>query len=656
MEKRFRRIPIVFALILFTFLKLFGSPQVEKVKNVILINSYVQDFAWTDSLTSGIRSELSKYPNIVLHYEYLNSNQFGQSNFDITSHYLKEKYRQIHIDGVMVTDNDALDFAFKYGDELFPFVPVVFAGISNPEDYPLDGSNFYGFKETSNTDSMVNLIRQLLPDSKKIFVITDKTTTGQIYRRDLIEQQKKLIDFVIEFPEEIDVDKICHTISSNSSYDAIFYIAINQDKNGNVVDNLRLIERIGKLAKVPLFSNDIRYVDMGVVGGLFQSGVKQGSEAANLLVQLMDNQFGSFEHVYFQNLESFFDIRMINEYGISKRSLPDNAIFFNQISIVNPENFVFLLVIILLMILIILFLGFDRQRRMQQQMKSDKQLREIEDQKNMVEVASKQLEFVISEIEEANAKLNRSNASLVEAKEKAEESDRLKSAFLANVSHEIRTPLNSIVGFSSLLAEPDLDEATKALYSGLIESNSETLLVLIDEIIDLSKIEAHQLTINMQRFSVDVLLQELFEIFKNQHLDSPVELRVQKVSDEKELFVFSDRVRVKQVLTNLLTNAYKFTEKDFIEMGYMENELGQIQIYVKDSGIGIEQKNLQVVFDRFRKLNDDNKKLYGGTGLGLAISKKLVELLGGQIWVTSEFGKGSVFYFTLSNLELCSID
>src|SRR5574344_169219 len=511
MEKRFRRIPIVFALILFTFLKLFGSPQVEKVKNVILINSYVQDFAWTDSLTSGIRSELSKYPNIVLHYEYLNSNQFGQSNFDITSHYLREKYRQIHIDGVMVTDNDALDFAFKYGDGLFPFVPVVFAGISNPEDYPLDGSNFYGFKETSNTDSMVNLIRQLLPDSKKLFVITDKTTTGQIYRRNLIEQQKKLMDFVIEFPEEIDVDKICHTISTDNSYDAIFYAAINQDENGNIVDNLRLIERIGKLANVPLFSNDIRYVDMGVVGGLFQSGVKQGSEAANLLVQLMDNQFGSFEHVYFQNLESFFDIRMINEYGISKRSLPDNAIFFNQISIVNPENFVFLLVNILLRIWIILFVGFDRQRRKQQQMKSDKQLREIEEQKNMVEVASKQLEFVISEIEETNAKLNRSNASLVEAKEKAEESDRLKSAFLANVSHEIRTPLNSIVGFSSLLAEPDLDEATKALYSGLIESNSETLLVLIDEIIDLSKIEAHQLTINKQEFSVDDLITELFE-------------------------------------------------------------------------------------------------------------------------------------------------
>ena len=125
---------------------------------------------------------------------------------------------------------------------------------------------------------------------------------------------------------------------------------------------------------------------------------------------------------------------------------------------------------------------------------------------------------------------------------------------------------------------------------------------------------------------------------------------------KKSCLFFSDRVRVKQVLTNLLTNAYKFTEKDFIEMGYMENELGQIQIYVKDSGIGIEQKNLQVAFDRFRKLNDDNKKLYGGTGLGLAISKKLVELLGGQIWVTSEFWKGSVFYFTLSNLELCSID
>jgi len=657
MEKRLSRILFVFALILFTFLSLVGFPQVEKVKNVILINSYVQGFAWTDSLTRGINSELSKYPNIVLHYEYLNSKQFGQSNFDITSQYFKEKYRQIHVDGVLVTDNDALDFVLKYRDELFPLVPVVFAGISNPEDYPLNGSNFFGFKETSNTDNMVNLIRRLLPDSKKIFVITDNTTTGQIYRRELIEQQNKLKDFVIEFPDDVDADKICHTITTNSSYDAIFYIAINQDKTGNVVDNVKLLERIGKLANVPLFSNDIRYVEMGVVGGLFQSGIKQGFGAASLLLQLMDDhQNDSFEHVYTQEFESFFDIRMLDKYGILKSRLPENAIIFHQRSIVNPENFVFLLVIILFMILAITFLFIDRQRRKQQQIESDNQLREIEEQKTMVEVASKQLELVILELEETNSKLNSSNASLVEAKEKAEESDRLKSAFLANVSHEIRTPLNSIVGFSSLLAEPDLDDASKTLYSGLIESNSETLLVLIDEIIDLSKIEAHQLTINMQRFSVDVLLNELFEIFKNQHLGSPVELRVRKVSDKKELFVFSDRVRVKQVLTNLLTNAYKFTEKDFIEMGYMENELGQIQLYVKDSGIGIEQKNLEVVFDRFRKLNDDKKKLYGGTGLGLSISKKLVELLGGQIWVTSEFGKGSVFYLTIGNLELCSVD
>jgi len=646
----------ILSLVIISFSGLFASPPSDNANNVLLINSYHQSFAWTDSLTSGISQELKQYKNITLYVEYLNSKQFGQTHFEITKQYFKEKYAKIPLAGLLVTDNDALDFAFQAENELYTNIPIVFAGISNPEDYPLENSNFRGFKETSNTDSIVDLIKQLLPESKRLLVITDKTTTGKIYRENFIKNQTKFPDFSIEFTEEINVDSICNKVSSNTRYDAIFYIGINQDNEGKTVDNVMLLEKVGELTNVPLFSNDRLYIGKGVVGGLSQSGSKQGASAANLLVQLINSSnHNSFDRVYKQNLESFFDYELLNKYSISLENLPKGAIIANQRTLISKRNFNILLIILAFSTLISVFLFVNNQRRKAEQKRSNSQLREIEIQKNKLETTSKQLEMAVAELENTNNKLNQTNANLLQAKKKAEESDKLKSAFLANVSHEIRTPLNSIVGFSSLIADGGLSDEKRNFYNGIIESNSESLLVLIDEIIDLSKIEAQQLTITKQSFSIDLLLNELFQIITNNHRNSQVELRISKISAQKELFVYSDRVRVKQIFINLLTNAYKFTEHSFIEMGYFETETHQIQLYVKDSGIGIAEEHHQAIFERFLKVDTDQKKVYRGTGLGLAITKKLVELLGGKIWINSQVGVGTVFFFTLSDLELRDI-
>jgi signal transduction histidine kinase len=223
------------------------------------------------------------------------------------------------------------------------------------------------------------------------------------------------------------------------------------------------------------------------------------------------------------------------------------------------------------------------------------------------------------------------------------------------VSHEIRTPLNSIVGFTSLLIEPGLDEEIRASYIDLVESNTESLLVLIDEIIDLSKIEAQQLSINKQQFSVDLLISELYQIFIRDKKTENVELVTRKITETKELLLNSDRVRVRQVFINLLSNAFKFTESGTVEFGYFLTEENNIVLYVKDSGIGISKEFHQAIFHRFRKLNENTGKVFRGTGLGLAITQKLVEILGGKIWVESELGEGSAFYFTLEGLVLNDI-
>ena len=245
-----------------------------------------------------------------------------------------------------------------------------------------------------------------------------------------------------------------------------------------------------------------------------------------------------------------------------------------------------------------------------------------------------------------NEELLKLNENLIVAKERAEESDRLKSAFLANMSHEIRTPLNSIIGFSELMTDPDYEPQQQLQFAQVINTSGNNLLAIISDIMDISKIEAGQLNIAKRRMSVRLMITNIRNEFNFKIQEKGLELRIDEPDEEEELFIVSDENRLKQVLVNLVINAIKFTKEGFIEIG-VKTVKNIVQFYVKDTGIGIPEEFRDKIFERFRQVETALTRKYGGNGLGLPISKSLIELLGGNIWIESEVGVGSTFYFNL---------
>jgi len=229
--------------------------------------------------------------------------------------------------------------------------------------------------------------------------------------------------------------------------------------------------------------------------------------------------------------------------------------------------------------------------------------------------------------------------------ERAKMSDLLKSAFVANMSHEIRTPLNAIVGFSSLMSDPDISVEDRKIFEEQVSRNSDYLLNLIEDIIDVSKIESNQLTVKIQEIDVVPVISQIVQSFQLSVL-SGKNVTVKCSLEMPKIIISVDKVRFEQILRNLLSNAVKFTENGIIEVGCQKVD-GFYTFSVKDTGIGIHSDHHEEIFDRFIKIDNNKQHLYRGTGIGLFLSKQLVEMFEGKIWLESEVGKGSTFYFTI---------
>ncbi|WP_025864866.1 hybrid sensor histidine kinase/response regulator [Prolixibacter bellariivorans] len=240
----------------------------------------------------------------------------------------------------------------------------------------------------------------------------------------------------------------------------------------------------------------------------------------------------------------------------------------------------------------------------------------------------------------------KAEAELIQAKELAEENNRLKTAFLHNISHEIRTPMNAIIGFSELLCDEEIGPDERGKYAGMVFQAGEQLLSIITDIINIATIESGQVKINQHQVNLNQALKSILMQFQMTADQKQIELRQSTPVQSRDISLVTDEIKLIQILTNLIGNALKFTESGYVDFNYRINEM-YVEFHIEDTGKGIPEELQEKIFERFQQADSNISREFGGAGLGLAISKAYIELLGGRIWLKSEPGKGAVFTFTI---------
>ena len=456
----------------------------------------------------------------------------------------------------------------------------------------------------------IELIRTLYPEVENIAFISDNTYGGISLQALVREEMENYPDLNLVLVDSRDGDEASHAAyASLPPRSAVMLGTWRVGSDGEYLMQRSLNDLVQLNPRLPVFSITQTGIGDVAVGGF----VPNYENGANVIAAQIKEYYktGSMEGAHFHLSDGgyVFDSRKLKELKIAEYALPKGSVIEDTVAakLSKYSHYIELLVVgIVLLVLLLIFVAFLFLR-------------------------TRRLKRTLEERE----------GQLVIAREKAEESDMLKSAFLANMSHEIRTPLNAIIGFSDMICQTG-EEEEKQEYMKIVSSNNELLLQLIDDILDLSKIEAGTMEFSLAPTDINDLMEGICRQMQEKNTSPDVAITFTEKAEE--CILNTDRVRLSQVIINFTNNAMKFTPKGSIQMGYRIDEAkDEIYFYVKDTGIGIPEDKINEVFERFVKLNTFAK----GTGLGLAICRVIVERLGGTIGADSKEGEGSCFWFRL---------
>ncbi len=607
----------IYSVLLLSFTILSQPLAAKEIKEFILLNSYHTGYKWTDDLTQGVLDGIGSPNSNRVFVEYMDYKRFQNKNsfYELINLY-KYKYQELDIDGIICADNYAFQFFLENGDSIWDKnIPVNVCGVNNIEKFDYDTLRFKAIREDIDVKNTLNSILTLNPQTDTLIVISDQTLSGKIFLQQFVEGINK---YYPSFPYQIidgtDYEHIHSKLQKvYTKNKAIVLLSLYSNKYKIPLEMKHLGRDLLKEIDIPVYSFWEFLMDDFIVGGSLISSYDQGYAAAqNMVLRIMNPSVKTLA-LQKSRYRLAFDYNKIKKYNLSYENLPREAILVNKkipFYIKHKSEIIFYLSILLVLILLNFFLINNISRRKKIELK------------------------------------------LKMAKDKAEESDRLKSSFLANMSHEIRTPMNAILGFSDILHSSNLNNSESYDYLEQIKNSGENLLNIINDIIDISKIESGQLQIRKEYFELSKLIGNIEYTIKTLIKTKNKDISFSIVYNPEHEFqkLFADPFRIEQVLLNLLTNAVKFTDQGEIKLLIIVKPNQNLVFEVSDTGEGIDPEDMDIIFERFRQA-EKTTKMNAGTGLGLTITRSLVKLMDGTIRVQSKPNVGTTFTIELPFLE-----
>jgi signal transduction histidine kinase len=592
------------------------TAQTLRSKKVLILHSYHHFFDWTDDITKGIKTVLDD--SVDLHIHYMDTKrQFTPKHLELNYEILEEKQKRYNYDLIICSDNNAFNFLKKHKNEIYGNIPVVFSGINFLTKEELTGLEEYtGINEYVDFRENFDLIKKLHPQANHLVCITDITTTGKRLKSKIqtVFKEYRAEFETTEILDNLSMDMLLTKISKLPPESVIFMTLFFKDSNDNYFRQRDAMRMISEVSPAPVYCSWDFTLPHGAIGGCLTSGFEQGKHAGLKALKILQATPPQNVPVMYKSPNFYkFDYRMLEKYNIPIKRLPKESIIINR-----PKKFYEIDKSLTVSILSALFL---------------------------LSILSAWLAVSINKKRKAEKKLILSNDALKKAKDKAEESDRLKSAFLANMSHEIRTPMNGILGFAQLLENSDLSRDDREHYLRVIEESGYRLLNILNNLIDISKIEAGMCKTEFSTFDFAAEMHSIYPIFELEAKKKQLNFTFINPDENDTYLIYTDKTKFGQILSNLLKNAVKYTNKGDIHFGYNLYP-DRLDVFVKDTGIGIEDHLKELIFDRFRQAEASIHISEGGAGLGLSICKAYAEMMDAKLRLESD-SNGSTFTLSL---------
>lgn len=607
----------------------YSQKNMDQKKKVLVLHSVEESRPWNTMFNNQLKESIkNNCPyEVELSIEYTDLILYHTEEYkDILEKSIRYKYKNNLPDIIIITQIEAANFVYERN--LFPQTHKILIDLSI--DLIKEHDHATNISVTLDFKTMLKHALDIFPQTKEVYVIAGNNNTDthtlNLFINDMTVFQENIS---FKYLTNLNRAAIIDSIKKLPENSLVYYLAYTQDLDGHAVMAKDFSVEIAKNSNRPVFSFlDLLTEETGIFGGLVASLRSKAIKSVEIITLVFNGEDMETISPVEADYANTYDWQELKKWDIDIEQLPDSSIFYHRkytfLELYKSEVIIGLFVLFSYTLLLILLLYSNRKKKISEQ----------------------KLKIKNTHYELLNIEYKSQNELLKVEKERAEESDRLKLAFLLNMSHEIRTPMNSIIGFSEMLNDEKLDIVQRKEFTRLINNGSIQLLNIIDDILEISRLETHQVSIQTELFSVNILIKEMHDLFSLRIKEKGLSFTYETALDDENCYITSDKTIINRILCNLIENALKFTQQGFIKLGYLIKQNSLI-FFVKDSGIGISSENMNRIFDRFMQEEKGLSLKYGGLGLGLAISKENASLLGGDITVESEKGKGSTFYFSI---------